>query len=210
MALFLDVRWPDVAYTGAAQPLLPETGAQINHDPPSRIATMTLHGALRAATRSDHTVVDGLVTRLDLSQREDYGRLLSTHHAVLQDLKSEWRAEDRDDFREMGRRLQNDLRVLGFPTAASRATLRPAFAEGDQLGVAYVIRGSRLGSGVLRPRIPAQYSATYFDFAPTLSWAKFLAQLQSVPAGEASDAAIRGAKFTFGIFSCLLGRAVNA
>jgi heme oxygenase len=179
------------------------------HDYSFRIAIMTLHGSLRAATRSNHMVVDGLVAQLDLTQREGYGRLLSIHHAVLQDLKSEWRAEDRDDFREMGRRLQNDLRVLGFPTAASQPMPRTPFAAGDQLGVAYVIRGSRLGSIVLRPRIPTRFSATYFDFAPALSWTQFLVQLQSVPEGQPSDAAIRGAKFTFDMFSHLLTRALD-
>jgi heme oxygenase len=170
---------------------------------------MTLHVSLRAATHNDHMAVDRLVAQLDLSQREGYGRLLSIHHAVLQDLKSEWRQQDRDDFREMGRRLQNDLRVLGFPTAASQSTPRAPFAQGDQLGVAYVIRGSRLGSAVLRPRVPPQFSATYFDFVPAISWTQFLAQLHDVPEGDAGDAAIRGAKFTFEMFSQQLKQALG-
>jgi heme oxygenase len=173
--------------------------------PMSRDPLSALHRSLRAATRSDHMGVDRLIGQLDLSGREGYARLLSIHHAVLQDLRSEWRPEDRNDFRAMSRRLQNDLRVLGFPTANPQSMSRSPLAEGNQLGIAYVIRGSRLGTSVLRPRIPSQFSASYLDFVPTLSWIQFLAQLRSVSqAAEATDAAILGAKITFDLFSRLL------
>jgi heme oxygenase len=178
--------------------------------PMSREPLSALHRSLRAATRNDHVEVDRLIGQLDLTCSEDYGRLLSIHHAVLQDLKSEWRPEDRDDFHAMSRRLQNDLRVLGFPTANPQSISRAPLAEGDQLGIAYVIRGSRLGASVLRPRIPLQYPSSYLDFLPTLSWIQFLAQMQSVSkAAEAqtSNAAIRGAKITFELFSRLLAQA---
>jgi heme oxygenase len=151
--------------------------------------------------------VDRLISQLDLARREDYGRLLSIHHNVLQDLKSAWRPEDRDDFRAMSRNLQNDLRVLGFATANPQSMSRAPLAEGTQMGIAYVIRGSRLGAGVLRPRIPSQFSASYFDFVPALSWIQFLAQLQSVSKAaevQVSNEAIQGAKITFGLFSRLL------
>jgi heme oxygenase len=175
--------------------------------PMSRVPLSPLHRALQAATRSDHMEVDRLIGQLDLTHREGYGRLLSIHHAVLQDLKSEWRPEDRDDFRAMSRRLQNDLRVLGFPTANPQSMSRTPLAEGNQLGIAYVIRGSRLGASVLRPQIPAQFSASYLAFVPALSWIQFLAQLQSASNAddtEANDAAVRGAKITFDLFSRLL------
>jgi heme oxygenase len=114
--------------------------------PISRDPLSAVHRSLRAATQSDHLRVDRLIGELDLTRREGYGRLLSIHHAVLQDLRPEWRAEDHDDFRAMSRRLQNDLRVLGFPTANPPSMLRsPPLAEGHKLGIAYVIRGSRLG-----------------------------------------------------------------
>jgi heme oxygenase len=179
--------------------------------PLSQYPLGALHRSLRTATRSDHMGVDRLIGQLDLSRREGYGRLLSIHHAVLQDLKSEWRPEDRDDFRAMSRRLQNDLRVLGFPTANPPSMSRTPLDRGNQLGIAYVIRGSRLGASVLRPRIPSQFSASYLDFVPTLSWVQFLAQLQSVSKaaeGKATDEAIRGAKITFDLFSLLLTQAM--
>jgi heme oxygenase len=176
--------------------------------PISQEPLSALHRSLRAATRSNHLGVDRSIGQLDLAHREGYGRLLSIHHAVLEDLKPEWRSEDGDDFRAMSRRLQNDLRALGFPTASPPSMLRcPPMAEGNKLGIAYVIRGSRLGAGVLRQRIPLQFSASYFDFEPALSWAQFLAQLQRVSkSAEAGvgDAAIQGAKITFELFSRLL------
>jgi heme oxygenase len=175
--------------------------------PISRDSLGALHRSLRAATRSDHIGVDRLTGQLDLTRREDYARLLTIHHVVLQELRSEWRPEDREDFRAMSRRLQNDLRVLGFPIAKLPSTSHMALAKGNQLGIAYVIRGSRLGASVLRPRIPSQFSASYFDFVPALSWVQFLAQLQSVSNSadaQVSDAAIQGAKVTFGLFARLL------
>jgi heme oxygenase len=178
--------------------------------PISRESHGALHRSLRAATRNDHIGVDRLIGQLDLTRREDYGRLLSVHHAVLQEFKSEWRPEDHDDFRAMSRRLQNDLRGLGYPTANPQSMLRTSLADGNPLGIAYVIRGSRLGASVLRPRIPSQFSASYMDFVPALSWVQFLAQLQSVsqsPETQAGDAAIQGAKITFDLFSRLLTRA---
>ena len=115
----------------------------------SREPLSALHRSLRAATRSDHMEVDELIGRLDLTRREGYGCLLSIHHAVLQNLKSEWRPEDRDDFRAMSRRSQNDLRLLGLPTATPPSMTRDPLSQGSQLGIAYVIRGSRLGANVI-------------------------------------------------------------
>jgi heme oxygenase len=202
-----------VAYTGIAHgspfSIIPTMS---NIVPMSREPQSALHRALRAATRTDHMGVDRLIEQLDLTRREDYGRLLSIHHAVLQELRSEWRPEDRDDFRAMSRRLQNDLQLLGFPTANPQSMSQSALADGNQLGIAYVIRGSRLGASVLRPRIPAEYSASYFDFAPALSWVQFLAQLQiASKSAEAhiSAGAIQGAKITFALFSRLLTQAAH-
>jgi heme oxygenase len=180
--------------------------------PMSRDPHSALHRSLRLATRSNHIEVDRLIGQLDLTRHEGYGRLLSIHHAVLENLSSEWRPEDRDDFRAMSRRLQNDLRQLGFPTANPQSMSGSPLAEGNQLGIAYVIRGSRLGASVLRPSIPSQFSTTYLDFVPALSWIQFLAQLQSASKASesnANDAAIRGAKITFDLFLRLLTQAMS-
>jgi heme oxygenase len=192
-----------------------ENSRSVRHQPVNDMAQLsrdsfdTLHLSLRAATRSDHTVVDRLVTRLDFSRSEDYGRFLSIHHAVLQNLKAQWRPEDHDDFAAMSRRLQNDMLALDFPAAHPESMSPIPKSEGDSLGIAYVIRGSRLGSTVLRPRIGSRFSTAYFDFAPAVSWADFLAQLRSKswnPNSEESSAAIRGAKMTFEMFSRLLAQ----
>jgi heme oxygenase (biliverdin-IX-beta and delta-forming) len=170
-----------------------------------------LHRSLRAATRSDHLAVDRLVGRLDLARDDGYGRFLSIHHAVLQNLRSEWRPEDQEDFRAMSRRLQNDLRVLGFPAASPQLMARARLAQGNQLGIAYVIRGSRFGTNALRPRIPLHFSASYLNFVPALSWAQFLAQLGNVPNAadsETGEASIEGAKIAFGLYSRLLMEAL--
>lgn len=171
----------------------------------------TFHRALRAETRADHMMIDQMILRLDLAQREDYGLFLNIHHSALQDLKSEWRCEDSDDFRAMSRNLQNDLQVLGITATPHRPTLRPALTLGNRLGVAYVIRGSRLGANVLRKRVPPRFVTSYLDFTPTLSWAHFLQQLERPPEDAESEVSlevIRGAQITFELFSHLLTQAL--
>lgn len=169
------------------------------------------HRAIRAATRSDHILVDRLIARLDWGSRKDYACFLAIHHTVLQDLKADWRREDLSDFSAMSQRLQNDLSMLGFPTANVQLKRRAPLAAGDRLGIAYVIRGSRLGSTVLRPRISPQSSASYFDFVPALSWIQFLAQLQSASNADGPaecGEVIRGAKNVFERYSRLLTQAL--
>jgi len=172
----------------------------------------TFHRALRAETRGDHMMIDQMILRLDLARREDYGLFLNIHHSALLDLKSEWRPEDWEDFQAMSRNLQNDLHVLGMTAATHRPTARPALTVGNRLGVAYVIRGSRLGASVLRQRVPSRFAASYLDFTPTLSWAHFLQQLErpsKQAESEESLEVIRGARITFELFSHLLTQALT-
>jgi heme oxygenase len=171
-----------------------------------------LHRALRAATRSDHVAVDGLFLRLDLSSRADYGLFLRVHHAAVQSLEADWREEDRRDFSALLRCAQEDLKALKTSVIALHSLSRPPLPASQQLGAAYVIRGSRLGARVLRHRVPALMSSSYLDFEPMLSWPQFLQQLD--PPEEDTDRAssyevIRGARLTFEVFASLLTQALS-
>ena len=152
-------------------------------------------------------MVDRLMLRLDLSKREDYGLFLNIHHSALQELKVDWRAEDRDDFSSMTRTLQNDLHVLGIQTMLFQPLARRDLTSNDRLGVAYVVRGSRLGSSFLRRRVPAGFSASYLDFEPATTWAEFLRQLDTFavkPGSDAGSEVIRGARGTFELFGSVI------
>jgi heme oxygenase len=166
-----------------------------------------LHRALRAATRSDHVAVDRLILRLNLGSRVDYGIFLHVHHAALQSLEADWRDEDRGDFSAMMRHARDDLKTLKIPTTIPHSTSKTPLPASQRLGIAYVVRVSRLGASVLRLRVPSSRPSSYLDFAPTLAWPRFLQQLDppTASAGRASSAeAIRGARLTFDLLASLL------
>jgi heme oxygenase len=170
-----------------------------------------LHRALRAATRSDHVAVDGLVLRLDLRSREDYGRFLRAQQAAVQSLEADWREEDRKDFSALLRCAREDLKSLKTSVIALHSSSRAPLLASQRLGVAYVIRSSRLGASLLRHRVPALLPSSYLDFEPTLSWPQFLLHLD--PLAEDADRAssyevIRGARLGFELFASLLTQAL--
>jgi len=166
---------------------------------------------LRAETRGDHAILDEMISRLDLSRPSDYGRFLNLHYSALQALETEWRANDVEDFRVMTRCLQNDLRILGLAMPLDRPPARSASTVSNRLGIAYVIRGSRLGAGVLRRRVPLRWAASYLDFVPTLSWPRFIQDLERAAQDSgafSTDEVVDGARMTFRVFADLLTEAL--
>jgi heme oxygenase len=101
----------------------------------------------------------------------------------------------------MLRCLQIDLEVLGCTTAAPPIAPREMASPAMGLGIAYVVRGSRLGAAVSRRGIFGDLPTLYLDFVPALSWTEFLIQLETI-AGDpnATDVAIRAARRAFSIF----------
>jgi heme oxygenase len=170
-----------------------------------------LHRALRAATRSDHVAVDRLILRLNLSSQRDYGVFLHMHHAALQRLEADWREEDRSDFSALMRCARDDLKTLKIPVTIPHSASRTPLPASQRLGIAYVVRGSRLGASVLRLRVPSSRPSSYLDFAPTLAWPRFLQQLDppTKSAGRTSiSEAVRGARLTFEVYASLLTQVV--
>jgi heme oxygenase len=169
-----------------------------------------LHRALRASTRSDHVLLDRLILRFDLTRRDQYGLFLQLHCSALRNLEPDWAAEDQSDFAMMLRCVQTDLHALRIGTPPPSPSGRAQLHHQNRLGVAYVIRGSRLGAPFLRRRIPREYPTAYLDFMPALSWAQFLAHLES--SSEPREAGhdyeiVRGARITFEIFISVFNRA---
>jgi heme oxygenase len=168
-----------------------------------------MHRALRAATRSDHVLLDRLILRFDLTRRDHYGLFLHLHYSALRNLEADWLAEDQPDFSAMLRCVQSDLNTLRIATPPLSPSGRAALHAYNRFGVAYVLRGSRLGAPFLRRRVPRQYPTAYLDFMPALSWTQFLVQLESSsdPRRAGHDHEIvRGARITFEIFISVFNR----
>jgi heme oxygenase (biliverdin-IX-beta and delta-forming) len=175
---------------------------------PRRPAGLLL-ARLRQATLESHKRVDLAVSKLRLEDAADYGAFLNLHYSVLQLLKPNWRSEDDADFRCFAVCLDEDLRAIGV--ARPKLPLgSPALASPPgKLGLAYVIRGSRLGSKLLRQRVAANFATSYFDCPVTVAWPVFLRQLDELPEAVAPMAeaeVIEGAQQTFELFLQLIGR----
>jgi heme oxygenase len=178
----------------------------VNTDSPG-----VLHRALRAATRSDHVLLDRLILRYDLTRREHYGLFLHLHYSALRNLEGDWLAEDQPDFAAMLRCVQSDLHALRIGTPPRSPSGRAPLHSNNGLGVAYVLRGSRLGAPFLRRRVPRPYPTAYLDFMPEVSWSQFLVQLESSsdPSRARRDHDIVcGARITFEIFISIFDRAL--
>jgi heme oxygenase len=190
--------WPDGG--GASEPIAAAT---------LRLPAGLLLSRLRQMTLASHERVDLAVSKLRLQDTSDYGAFLNLHCSVLQVLQSNWRVEDDVDFRGFAACLDADLSAIGIARSTCPVPALPPTAPLGQIGLAYVIRGSRLGSKFLRQRVPATFATSYFDCPVTLAWPAFLRQLDEV-SPEAAPAAetevIEGARLTFELFLQLIAR----
>jgi heme oxygenase len=161
-----------------------------------------MHRTLRAATRNDHALLDRLMLQFNLSRRDHYRLFLGFHFAALRSHKQYWRPEDYQDFQAMLGCLQSDLGSIEGPATELSTSVSLTSNNSAALGIAYVIRGSRLGAEVLRRSVPDDFPSSYLHFSPVLTWAKFLLQLEvgaEIPGG--TDEAILGARCAFDSFA---------
>jgi len=163
-----------------------------------------LHNAVRASTHLNHAALDSLIVGFDFADREAYGSFLHVHHAALQTLEPCWRPEDRADFDAMADSVVKDLATLGI----TQGTIDPVgigqMSEPGRFGVGYVIRGSRMGSALLKKRVPSRWPSGYLDLQPKIAWAQFLRsldQLSPLPDPEIEAEVILGARCAFDVFS---------
>lgn len=182
------------AYIGKASP----AGIGPIDEPPAP----SVHAALRLATRLDHQRVDLAISRFDLGCAEGYAAFLSLNAAALETLRPDWRDQDISEFEGLLGSLAADLEILGVTPLVGPAKLhRPI----NGLGLAYVVRGARLGARLLRQRVPADLPAAFLDFTPSLSWPGFLRQLNSSSDGSPrlTEGLVRGARETFEVYNRL-------
>jgi heme oxygenase len=161
--------------------------------------------------RSDHAVLGRMVRQFDLAEREDYALFLSVHRSALRMLENHWRKEDQADFAAMLSAVAVDLYMLGLDNTHQHADIHAPLAPGGQLGMAYVVRGTRLVACTLRREVPDYFPTAYLDLVPTLSWNQFLLQLEQKPdaaGGTGHDQPIHGARTTCTLFKDLFARAL--
>jgi heme oxygenase len=177
-------------------------GHEDSASPTAKAVSGVVHRALRIATRDDHARIDRALLAFDLSLAHDYRIFLNIHFAALSALQADWRLQDGADFARMMRCVQDDLRILGCETTAPSTPPGTSESLSKGLGIAYVIRGSRLGAAVLRRGVIGRLPTSYLDFVPALSWRDFLTQLETIADDpNARDDAVRAARSAFNAFA---------
>lgn len=174
---------------------------------------------LRAATADLHAGVDARFSGAFDGSAAGYAGFLSAMASALLPLERALEQAGIDqvlpDWPERRRAmlLLDDLATLGAKPIDERAP-PPAEGEARQLGMAYVLEGSRLGGKLLLKRAlgssdPKVRAATrYLSHGTDRNlWSSFLVHLEASPeVGRAPTEAIAGARDAFALFG---GRAVH-
>ncbi|WP_424339507.1 biliverdin-producing heme oxygenase [Henriciella sp.] len=165
---------------------------------------------MRSDTQVDHTRIDALYSRYDLTDVTGLSRFLSAHAVALS-----WCLESLPAAMDECRRsiaalildAGSDLERLGQPSRTSSPAAFTSF-QGDPLGLVYVVAGSRLGGRVLLRQVrraddPLVASSTTYlsSEAGDELWQTTLEALQAwsgAPADE--DRLIAGARSGFQYF----------
>lgn len=171
---------------------------------------MELRTALRSGTKTQHEMLDRLVTRWDLGDPRGYRNFLRMQAAALLPLEAWLDARGAEalppDWPERRRAgaLRADLAALDLteprPAHVAIAPCRAAVA-----GVLYVLEGSRLGGGLLQRQVetaPGRMPQSFLAHGSGLPlWRGFLSWLeaQSLP-GEEHPKAISAARRVFGLY----------
>ncbi|AQR60255.1 hypothetical protein BZG35_00225 [Brevundimonas sp. LM2] len=170
--------------------------------PPIDGPVPSVHLRLKQATRLDHETVDQAMSGFDLTDRDAYGAFLQLNHTAMIALRPHWRAADAVDFDALVEALAADLAALGLRPSPPAD---PLAGRIDGLGLSYVVRGSRLGSRILRRRVGPGLPTAYLDLRLGEPWARLLDQLTARGTADPDDttALIAGARATFAVYERL-------
>ncbi|MGQ2908624.1 MAG: biliverdin-producing heme oxygenase [Aliihoeflea sp.] len=173
---------------------------------------------LREATRDLHHELDTAISQLDLGEPDDYAAFLRIHAAALLPLEvaleaggvaSRFAAWPRHRRSEA---LKADLRACGIGPEYSE-TLAPIESTEAQMGVLYVLEGSRLGGRLLARQAAGQEGRNAFLLhgAGLPLWQDFLSQLERLPDEDATrDGLANGACMAFTLYGRAAGRILGA
>jgi heme oxygenase (biliverdin-IX-beta and delta-forming) len=163
-----------------------------------------VHQYLRDQTRLDHAAVDQAFKAFDLTDRHDYGRLLSAHASVtpvVEDILEG--VSTLPPWRPRSTLIFADLEGLQI-VSPEPVSVDPITSEAALLGALYVLEGSRLGGKVLSGRVPTGLPVTYLsDGHLPGEWRQFLASLDEAARTRGSDwheDLVRGARGVFVAF----------
>lgn len=163
---------------------------------------MKVRFALKSATDEIHQALDERLSRLNLSDRQDYVRFLGFHGCSLPAIEAVLMSSGLDavlpDWSSHRRSpaIAADLADLGETMPAH---ITPPVFSGTpaMLGAAYVLEGSRLGGRVLQRRLGAGLPGRFLSQSESLDpWIDVIAALDRLLysdelIGEAADAARR-------------------
>ena len=162
-----------------------------------------LHERLRRATAERHRRVDAAYSRFDLTDRAGYLAFLSAQARALGAAERALTARTLPPWSPRAPLLDGDLHALGACSPAPDRLEAPLSAQG-QVGLLYVLEGSRLGAQVLARRIADGWPRAFLSAAhPPGAWRAFRAWLDAAgaDAGPAWTAgAVRGAEIGFDLF----------
>ena len=163
----------------------------------------TLRQALRTATSAQHDRLDGRVTAMDLTDREDYRRFLSMQWMARAPIEA-WLTERLPKAPPpLAGLIARDLEAMGAPPPTGQLPFAlPAGA--DPIGACWAIAGSSLGNRSMLRRLAGSRKAgdvpTDFlaDGAMTAYWQTLKPRLEA-PAGDSNDA-VAAAEAVFATF----------
>lgn len=170
-------------------------------DPSS--AGPSLRSTLRTSTAEDHRAIDRTLSHLDLADAPPYRRFRHIQLAALKALSAPWGTNDREDLESLIGCLHEDL-AIEYPSHTGVCDPIATNTPFHDAGIANVVRGSRLGAGVLLQRVRPGLPTRYLSHRPTLSGSQFLARLTALDEGagvEAIEQSIASARSAFGAFT---------
>lgn len=165
------------------------------------MAGNSLRHILREATHHSHERLDGVMSRLDLSQRVGYATFIAVHAALLDPLERAMEAAGvadlLPDWPERTRRaaIAADARALGLdvaPVELPDLDMTPA----GLAGLLYVLEGSRLGNAMLvreARRASEPLPVAFMEHGQGNSlWPGFVKWLEALPLDAAAEASATG------------------
>lgn len=162
-----------------------------------------LRSMLRSATRVEHDGVDRSFGSFDLDDATSYRAFLRIHRDALTILADRWGPDARDDVDALLACLDRDLSgpARSAVDRPGRSAHRSRF---EQAGIAYVVRGSRMGAAFLLKRVGAGFPVAYLSYRPAVTWTRFLADLEALDAvadTHARGEVLSAAREAFSVFA---------